>query len=124
MKKTVCLFLLILLIGCVTWRGQNDRIGFKYFNKGRETLPQVQVSHTVVIPGPIIVHFEPESYFVDPVVGMARINIDSVCHIHVIGVKVGNKIWMDRAILGHEFYNILRYHDPEIFNIYKFMGLE
>jgi hypothetical protein len=110
-----------LLAGCASLAGESRVEGFRIVQQGFESIEGTGRVHEVVELRNVIVHivsdrgdfdWEEASAYGSPVLGYARRNNE----IHVLGKRVGDKIVVNQAILGHELNHLLNFKNSNIAN--------
>jgi hypothetical protein len=110
-----------VLAGCASLAGDYRKEGFHLVQQGFESIEGTGRVHEVVELRNVKVHivsdredfdWEEASAFGSPVLGYARRNNE----IHVLGKRVGDKIVVNQAVLGHELNHLLNFAKPNIAN--------
>ncbi len=113
--------MIFLLAGCTSYTTEFRREGFDFIQKGFAAIePTPDVYEVVEIKNVKVYivgdrkHFsyEKAAAFGSPIVGYANTNNE----IHLFGKRVGDKIIVNQAVLGHELNHLLNFKNKKIAN--------
>lgn len=117
----ISLGLVWIVAGCASLPTDYRQEGFSFVQKGFESIEGTGKVHEVVELKNVKVHIVSDREDFDwnkaaaygsPVLGYAK----RTNEIHVLGKRVGDKIVINQAILGHELNHLLNYKNSEITN--------
>ena len=123
-KHTVqltCLGLAFILGGCASYVTDCRKQGFNLIQKGFASIEETEDVYEVVELKNVKVYvvgnrrqfnWDKAAAYGSPIAGYANTN-NEIC---LFGKRVGDKIVVNQAILGHEFNHLLNFANPKIAN--------
>jgi hypothetical protein len=119
--KLIGLIFLIVVAGCGSYAAEYRKQGFDFMQKSFMSIEGKSDVYEVIELKNVKVfivgdrknfNWDKASAYGSPVAGYANTKNE----IHLFGKRVGDKIVVNQAILGHEFNHLLNFKNPKIAN--------